>query len=131
MSKVNINQPVLNYEGKPFKKQKTDLAGDVVRDAEGKPEFEDELVRDFLVGGANSQTAEEQQKPRTHEQSMKIYRLTKRLYGKTHVELLSDERTFLRDQVAKFYPPAVVGFISDLLFPDDAPKEDAVERATE
>jgi hypothetical protein len=124
MSKIKVTQPVLNYEGKPFEQPKLDLSGQPVKDGEGKPEKEPQLLRDFLIAASNNRTQVESQTPMTHEQSMKVYRLTKRLYDKTNVELSVDERTFLRDQVAKFYSPAVVGFVTDVLFPDDAPKDE-------
>jgi hypothetical protein len=54
---------------------------------------------------------------------MKIFRLTNRIYAKTNVDLDAKERELIRDRVAAIYSPtpAIVGFVTDVLFPEDKP----------
>jgi hypothetical protein len=126
--KIKVTLPVLNYEGKPFQKAKLDSVGEAIRDEKGRPEYEPQTLRDVLVNAINSQTPEEQNKPRTHEQSMRIYRLTSRIYEKTNVDLDAKERELIRDRVAAIYSPtpAIVGFVTDALFPEDTPDREGI-----
>jgi hypothetical protein len=119
--KIKVTLPVLNYEGKPFQKAKLDTVGEPIRDEKGRTEHEPQTLRDIFVNAINSQTPDEQNKPRTHEQSMKIFRLTNRIYAKTNVDLDAKERELIRDRVAAIYSPtpAIVGFVTDALFPED------------
>jgi hypothetical protein len=126
--KIKVTLPILNYEGKPFQKAKLNSVGEAVTDEKGRPEYEPQTLRDIFVNSINSQTPDEQSKPRTLEQSMRIYRLTNRIYTKTNVDLDAKERELIRDRVAAIYSPtpAIVGFVTDALFPEDKPEGDEV-----
>jgi hypothetical protein len=121
--KIKVTLPILNYEGKPFQKAKLNSVGEAITDEKGRAAYEPQTLRDIFVSSINSQTPDEQSKPRTHEQSMRIYRLTNRIYAKTNVDLDAKERELLRDRVAAIYSPtpAIVGFVTDALFPEDKP----------
>ena len=129
--KIKVTLPVVNYEGQPFKKVKLDTVGEPITDEKGRAEYEPQTLRDVFVNAINSQTQDEQSEPRTHEQSMKIYRLTSRIYAKTNVDLDAKERELIRDRVAAIYSPtpAIVGFVTDALFPEDKPEGGVTEGA--
>jgi hypothetical protein len=121
--KIKVTLPVLNYEGKPFQKPKLNPVGEAITDQKGRPESEPQTLRDIFVNAINSQTPD--------EQSMKIYRLTSRIYAKTNVDLDAKERELIRDRVAAIYSPtpAIVGFVTDALFPEDKPEGGVTEGA--
>ena len=71
--KLNLTQPVLNYEGQPLMVNKTNPDGSVVIGNDGRPVQEPETLRSYLVMLLNSKTKDE---TIGAEESAKRYQLT-------------------------------------------------------
>lgn len=125
--RVNMNQSVLDYEGKPIMVNKTNPDGSAVVDDNRRPVMVPEVLRTYLSTALNSSTPGE---TLTAEDKAKIYMLTSKLYAKTEVDLTDHDRGFIRERVGRVYGPLVYGRICEALRSQPLPTEES-EEATE
>ena len=100
--RINVKQPVLDYEGKPLMVNKTNADGSPVLGEDHRPVQEPEQLRSYLALALNN-TAQDEKEVFTPEQKTKIYALTTKLYSKKEVDLTLDDRAFLKERVGKVY----------------------------
>ena len=112
--RLNMKQPVLDYEGQPLMVNKTNPDGTPVLGEDHKTVQEPELLRNYLALALNN-TAQGENEVFTPEQKSKIYALTTKLYSKKEIDLTLDDRAFLKERVGKVYGPLIFGRICDIL----------------
>jgi len=113
--RINMKQPVLDYEGNPLLTNKTNPDGSVVMGDDNRPVQEPETPRSYLVLSLNNEARTETE-PIGAEENAKRYQLTNKLYAKNEVDLTLDESVLLKARVAAIYDsPLIVGRIGDIL----------------
>src|SRR5664279_5601634 len=113
--RLNMTQPVLDYELKPLLINKTNPDGSPVLDENHRPVQEPETLRSYLVLSLNNKARTETE-PTGAEENAKRYQLTTKLYAKNEVELTSKEVVLLQERIAAIYDsPLIVGRVTDLL----------------
>jgi hypothetical protein len=118
--RLNVKQPVLDYEGKPLLTNKTNPDGTPVLGEDHRPIQEPEMLRNYLALALNN-TAQGENEVFTPEQKAKIYGLTTKLYSKKEVDLTLDDRAFLKERVGKVYGPLIYGRICEVLEGGETP----------
>jgi hypothetical protein len=112
--KINVRQPVLDYEGKPLMVNKTNPDGSMIRDKDNNVVQEQETLRSYMVLSLNN-LARGETEEFTPEQKAKIYSLTTKIYKSKEVTFSSDDIVFIKERVGKVYGPLVFGRICDML----------------
>jgi hypothetical protein len=113
--RLNVKQPVLNYEGKPTLVNKTNADGSPVLDKNHRPVQEPETLRSYLVLSLNNK-AQTETEPIGAEELAKRYQLSTKLYAKSEVDLTHAECTLLQVRISAIYDnPLIVGRIGDML----------------
>lgn len=93
--KLRVISPVLDYEGKPAK----------TFDAIGK-EIGVLTWREVIFVACNSMESNEQM---STENKMRAYRIVAKVYQTSEPDFTVEERAFIKERIAKFYSPLVVG----------------------
>jgi hypothetical protein len=113
--RLNVKQPILDYEGKPLLVNKTNPDGSAVIGADGRPVQEPETLRSYFVLSLNNKSRTETE-PIGAEEKAKRYQLTTKLYAKNEVDLTIAECALLQERIATIYDsPLIVGRVTDLL----------------
>jgi hypothetical protein len=114
--RINVKQPVLDYEGKPLLTRKTGPDGSPVLDEKNLPILEPETLRSYLYTALNNK-ANSETEPTGVEESAKRYQLSTKLFAKNEVDLTLNERTLLLERIGALYGdvPLVYGRICDIL----------------
>jgi hypothetical protein len=73
--RINVKQPVLDYEGNPLLANKTNPDGSAVIGEDGRPVREPETLRSYLVTALNNKAASEHE-PVPAEEAAKRYQLS-------------------------------------------------------
>lgn len=123
--RINVKQPILDYEGKPLKVNKMDESGSVVFDENRHPVMISETARNYMAAALNNSIREE---VFTAEQKAQAYQLTRKLYARNEVDLTPNERYLIKERIEKHtYPPLICGRIIDILFPEEVVKDKPAE----
>lgn len=93
--KVNLTQPIKNYDGKLIKDEKDKLT-----------------LKKVLVVALNSQDKNEVITP---EQKSKIYQLSLKMYESKEPNFTVDDLSFIKERVGKFWSALVYGRVCDLI----------------
>src|SRR6478735_8738511 len=113
--RLNVTQPVLDYEGRPLMVNQTNADGSSVIGEDHRPVQVPETLRSYLVLALNNK-AQTETEPIGTEQAAKRYQLSTKLYAGNDVELTHAECTLLQERVAAIYDsPLIVGRVGDLL----------------
>src|SRR6478735_2099158 len=96
--RLNLTQPILDYENKPLLANKTNPDGSPVLGDDHRPVQEPDTLRSYLVLSLNnkSRTVTE---PIGAEEAARRYQLTTKLYAKNEVDLTLAECTLLLDRI--------------------------------
>src|SRR5664280_1182092 len=113
--RLNVKQPVLDYELKPLLVNKTNPDGSPVLGEDHRPVQEPETLRSYLVLALNNKARTETE-PTGAEENAKRYQLTTKVYAKNEVDLTIAECALLQERIAAIYDsPLIVGRVTDLL----------------
>lgn len=112
--KLNVKQPILDYEGNPLMVNKTNPDGSPVYDENKKMIQVAETLRSYLVTALNN-IVQGENETFTVEQKAKVYALTTKIYKSKEVNLTVDDLAFIKDRVGKVYGALVYGRICDIL----------------
>jgi hypothetical protein len=124
--RINIIQPILDYENKPLMTNKLDERGKSIFDSQNQPETIPETVRNYITTALNNAA---QNETFTADQKNQIFQLSIKLYKGKEVDLTPTERNLIKERVEKHDSPLICGRISDILYPED--KVDEVETPEE
>jgi hypothetical protein len=95
--KIDLLQPILDYEGKPIK----------------NPDGTEFTLRSAMAVALNNQA--EGEPPLTGEQKAKIYRLSVKIYEDKECDLTVDDRAFIKERAGKVLTSVAFGRVSDML----------------
>lgn len=111
--RVNVKQPVLDYEGKPLTTNKTNPDGSVVMGQNNRPVQIPETLRTYLVTALNNK-ANSETEPLGAEEAAKRYQRSTKLYAKNEVDLTHAECTLLQERINAVYEsPLIQGRVAD------------------
>src|SRR6478609_8351446 len=96
--RLNVKQPVLDYEGKPLMVNKTNPDGSPVIGDDHRPVQVPETLRSYLVLALNNKATTETE-PIGAEQAAKRYQLSNKLYAKNDVDVTHAECTLLQERI--------------------------------
>lgn len=96
--KINISQPVLDYENKEIK---TDEKGGVL------------TYFDVFINSINSNVQGET--PLTAEKKNQIFQLSKKMYSHKDPNFTPEELTLIKERVSKAYAPLVYGRVVEII----------------
>lgn len=123
--RVNIVQPILDYENKPLMTNKLNKKGKPVLDSQNQPEMVPETARNYITTALNNAAANE---VFTADQKNQIFQLSNKLYAGKEVDLTPTERNLIKERVEKHYSPLICERINEMLYPEDkiteVPEED-------
>lgn len=107
--KINLTQPILDYENKEIKEN------DKIVD-----------LRQIFIGALNNSVVGDDGRAEVilAEDKAKIYQLSVKLYEANEVDLTIDDRSFIKERVGKLYTPIVYGRVCEILEGDDKKDSD-------
>ena len=114
--RLNVKQPVLDYEDKPLLVNKANPDGSPVLGEDHRPVQQQEQLRSYLVIALNNK-AQSETEGTGAEELAKRYQLSTKLYAKNEVNLTNSECVLLEQRIVALYAhsPLIVGRISDIL----------------
>lgn len=113
--RINLKQPVLDYEGKPITNPNPDT---------GK---EEELTLfQVFVNALNGRIPNE---TLTAEMKAKIYQISKKIYDSKEPNFTPDQLIIIKDRVGKSYAPVVYGKVLEIIDGTDEPKQEEAKTA--
>jgi len=114
--RLNMKQPVLDYEGNPLLVNKTKPDGSPVLGDDHRPVQEPETLRSYLVTALNNKSRTETE-PTGAEDAAKRYQLSTKLYAKNEVDLTVAECGLLQDRIKALYAdvPLILGRVCAMI----------------